>query len=476
LSSRGDSRRAATDDTGTLLVVDDSETNRDLLSRRLERKGYRVLTAESGPQALEIVSREPVDVVLLDIMMPGMNGMDVLRALRKAHSPEQLPVIMVTAKAESEDIVDALEEGANDYVVKPIDFPVCLARLQAQLRTRRGVRAAPAEPETIGVGSVLADRYRIEARIGSGAFGTVYRARHLALDYGVAVKVLQAHIAQNPESHVRFQQEGISACRVRHPNAVSVLDFAVTPGGVAYLVMELLEGHSLVEEIAPAEPFRLGRCIEIGGAVCSVLAEAHRRGIVHRDVKPANVFLHRVAGREQVKVLDFGIAKLEADGAQALRTQAGRVMGTPAYMAPERLRGDKCDGKSDVYSVGVLLYEMLSGRLPVTPTGSDPLASALRQITQPPVPLSELRPGLPAAIEEIVTSALREKPAERPDAEALGAALGQAAALVREESPAGEETPWPGLGPASDAPTVERPTGEATSRFYRNRNVPKDAG
>ena len=147
-----------TDDTGTLLVVDDSETNRDLLSRRLERKGYRVLTAESGPQALEIVSRERVDVVLLDIMMPGMNGMDVLRALRRTHSPEELTVIMVTAKTESEDIVDALEEGANDYVVKPIDFPVCLARVQAQLRLRRGAPAAPAKPETIGVGTVLAPR------------------------------------------------------------------------------------------------------------------------------------------------------------------------------------------------------------------------------------------------------------------------------------------------------------------------------
>ena len=463
-----------TDDTGTLLVVDDSETNRDLLSRRLERKGYRVLTAESGPQALEIVSRERVDVVLLDIMMPGMNGMDVLRTLRKTHSPEELTVIMVTAKTESEDIVDALEEGANDYVVKPIDFPVCLARVQAQLRLRRGAPAAPAEPETIGVGSVLADRYRIEAWIGSGAFGTVYRARHLALDHGVAVKVLQAHIAQRPENRVRFQQEGISACRVRHPNAVSVLDFALTPGGAAYLVMELLEGRSLAEEIGRIAPLGLGRCIGIGSAVCSVLAEAHRRGIVHRDVKPANVFLHRVAGRELVKVLDFGIAKLEADGAEALRTQAGRILGTPAYMAPEQLRGEKCDGKADVYSAGVLLYEMLSGRLPVASTGSDPLVAALRQIAEPPVPLSEVRPGLPAAFEEIVTWALRKDPAERPDAEALGSALARAAALAGEETPAGEEIRWPDLGPARDVPTVERPTGKGTAQLYRNE--PEDVG
>ena len=451
--------------------MDDNETNRDLLSRRLERKGYRVLTAESGPQALDTVSRRRVDVVLLDIMMPGMSGMDVLRALRRTHSPEQLPVIMVTAKNESEDIVDALEEGANDYVVKPIDFPVCLARVQAQLRVRRAP-AAPVEPETVGVGTVLADRYRIEAWIGAGAFGSVYRARHLALEQGVAVKVLQAQVAQNPESRIRFQQEGISACRVKHPNAVSVLDFGLTPGGVAYLVMELLEGHSLAEEVERSAPLGVGRCVAIGSVVCSVLAEAHRRGIVHRDIKPANVFLHRAAGREVLKVLDFGLAKLESGGAEALRTQPGRVLGSPAYMAPEQLLGEKCDGKADVYSTGVMLYQMASGQLPYLFTGPDPMVEAVLHIAEPPLPLSETRPGLPAPFEETVNWALRKEPGQRPDAEALGQALARVAALSGGESSLDEESPWPDLGPAGDMPTVEQRTGTA----QHDQDEPEDAG
>jgi DNA-binding response OmpR family regulator len=413
----------------TLLVVDDNESNRDMLSRRLQRKGYRVLTAADGEQALALVADEHVDLVLLDIMMPGMSGMEVLHALRKTRSPVDLPVIMVTAKADSEDVVDALEEGANDYVVKPIDFPVCLARVEAQLRMRAG-KAPPSAPERVDVGTVLADRYRLESKIGAGAFGTVYRARHLALDNGVAVKVLKAREALSPADLNRFQREGISACRVKHPNAVSVLDFGVTPGGVPYLVMELLEGRTLEDEIARFNQIPLSRCAEIASAVCSVLAEAHRRDIVHRDIKPANIFLHRVLGQEQVKVLDFGIAKLEAGAGPSKSTQAGLIMGTPTYMAPERLRGEHGDGRSDVYSVGVTLYEMLSGRLPHPGGNSDLLAAALRRITDPPVPLSTARPGIPAPVEDVVMRALRKEPAERPDAETLGTALTQAAALA----------------------------------------------
>src|SRR5262245_31185689 len=247
----------------TLLVVDDNEANRDMLSRRLERSGFSVHVASDGPAALDIVARGGVDLVLLDIMMPGMNGIDVLKVLRASHSAAELPVIMATAKTESEDVVEALTLGANDYVTKPIDFPVVLARVQAHLRTRRmlltreGPVALPTPtphgtPATAGVpigpGTIIAEKYRIESPLGSGNFGTVYRARHLDLDHGVAVKVLQATLADD-EGLARFRREGISACRVRHPNAVSILDFGVTPGGVAFLVMELLEGRSLLEEL-----------------------------------------------------------------------------------------------------------------------------------------------------------------------------------------------------------------------------------
>jgi len=161
-----------------LLVVDDNEVNRDMLSRRLSRKGYQVKTASNGHEALKMIENGTFDLVLLDIMMPGLNGIEVLKILRQKYSTAELPIIMATAKDRSEDVVEALELGANDYVTKPIDFPVVLARVTAHLRQK--VAAAPKKdsgpsPQEIGPGAVLAEKYLLEEKLGTGSFGTVYR-------------------------------------------------------------------------------------------------------------------------------------------------------------------------------------------------------------------------------------------------------------------------------------------------------------
>src|SRR5688572_24660208 len=234
-----------------------------MLGRRLEKKGYRVVTAESGRQALEAVDREPIDLILLDIEMPGMSGMEVLRTVRQTRSAAELPVIMATARSDSSDVVEALQAGANDYVTKPLDFPVVVARVEAQLRNRP--KAAGDDGMTaadLGPGRVLAGKYRLESPIGSGSFGTVYRALHLGLQNMVAVKVLQTASGRSPDALARFQREGIAACRIKHPNAVSVMDFGVTSGGAAFLVMELLEGRSLLEELQREGRLSAARCAE----------------------------------------------------------------------------------------------------------------------------------------------------------------------------------------------------------------------
>ena len=413
----------------TILVVDDSEINRDMLRRRLEKRGYRVVEAENGETALELCAREAIDLVLLDVMMPGLSGLDVLRILRKSPAGKDLPVIMATAKSESTDIVEALDAGANDYVVKPLDVPVVIARIEAQLRQRVAPPLPELPPVEPATDTVLAGKYLLESMIGAGAFGSVFKARHLGLDHKVAVKVLRADAAGSADSAARFRREGVAACRVRHPNAVTVMDFGVTAGGAPFLVMELLDGKSLDAEIARAAPMPPGRCAEILVPLCGVLAEAHDVGILHRDIKPANVFLHRSRTGETVKVLDFGIAKL-MDAASENLTVDGSIVGTPAYMAPERFRGATLDGKSDVYSVGVLAYQMLSGRLPFDGPENDLFAVAMRHINDPVPPLAV--GGVPAAVEDVVRTALHKDPAQRPAAVPFAFAFARAAGVAVE--------------------------------------------
>lgn len=447
----------------TLLVVDDVQENRDLLSRRLEKQGFRLLTAEGGERALALVASEPVDLVLLDIMMPGMNGLQVLETLRRTYSATDLPIVMVTAKAESENVVEALDLGANDYVTKPIDFPVVLSRVNAQLRTKQAAREtrgpAPAE---VGPGAVLVGKYRLDTKIGSGSFGSVYRGHHLGLDHPVAVKVLQAPPEGAGDAYSRFQREGITACRVKHPHAVAVLDFGLTPSGVAFLVMELLEGLSLDQALRTAGTLPPRRCAQILGPVCEALAAAHAAGIVHRDVKPGNIFLHRGSRGEVPKVLDFGIAKLlgeTAVGQQA--TVEGWILGTPDYMAPERLRGLPAEGRSDVYAVGVTLFQMLTGRLPFITANSDPMALAMMHLNEAPPRVRDLAPGVPQAFDDLVARCLGKDPDLRPEASEMVALLAAAADAPRPVL-AGDDTAAgpPAASAASSSPTAASQAGQ----------------
>jgi CheY-like chemotaxis protein len=414
----------------TILVVDDSDDNREVVARQLEQAGFRVQEASSGPEALARVAEGPPSLVLLDVNMPKMTGLEVLSRLREAHGPVRLPVIMITARAGAEDVVESLGLGANDHVAKPLDFAVVLARVRAQLRMRESAASAEGDalraPSDVKPGMVLAGRYTIESRIGAGTFGTVFRATHAELGHAVAIKVLQASASDNPEALARFRREGITACRVRHPNAVQVMDFGVTPGGVAYLVMEMLSGYSLEKEMEDGRRIPLARTVKLMVPVCEALAAAHRSGIVHRDVKPANVFLHLAGGEEVPKVLDFGIARIVGEGAADPRvTLEGFVVGTPVYMAPERFKNQPVDGRTDVYSVGVTLYQMLTGRLPFPADPSDPLAVAMAHLESAPPPMDD--PGVPAAVEEVVMGALRKPREHRPDAHRLGQDLLRAA-------------------------------------------------
>jgi len=410
----------------TLLVVDDLEENRDLLVRRLKRDGFQVVEAASGTSALAQLAATRIDLVILDVNMPGISGLDVLRAIRADPRIASIPVIMATARTDSKDVVEALDLGANDYVTKPIDFPVLSARIMSTLRTR--VRSATSARPTLELtpGTMIGSRYRLDQKIGEGGFGMVFRAVHTDLQRDVAIKVLHPSFSAGSLLG-RFRLEGVHACRVQHPNALHVLDSGITDDGIAFLAMELLTGHSLEDELRQG-PVPFARCAEILAPVCEALAAAHAAGIVHRDIKPANIFLHRGSHGEIPKVLDFGIAKLVGDTvAENNMTLDGSLIGTPAYMAPERFLNLPYDGKSDVYSIGVLLNQMICGSLPFASAANrvaiEPVALALMHCEEPPIPLRSRDPSVPEGLETIVLRTLAKDPAVRPTASDLAQRL-----------------------------------------------------
>jgi serine/threonine protein kinase len=273
-------------------------------------------------------------------------------------------------------------------------------------------------------GTILDDKYRLDDKIGSGGYGTVFSAEQLSLRRVVAVKVFRPWEGSDTTVALeRFRREGISACRLNHPNAVSVLDCGTSSSGIAYLVMELLEGMTLAELLFGTGVIPPDRCAEILIPVCEMLAAAHEAGLVHRDIKPDNVFLHRPPGGEEiVKVLDFGIAKLVADAEEpGARTLTRNFVGTPSYVCPERLGGLDYDGRADVYSVGVMLYRMLSGRMPFPLARDNPFAAALEAIEHDPPPLDVL--ALPPALADLAMRALARQPSMRPTAGELATAL-----------------------------------------------------
>jgi serine/threonine-protein kinase len=278
--------------------------------------------------------------------------------------------------------------------------------------------AAPSDSRTDSLlGLVLDDKYRLDERLGEGGMGTVYRATHLLIERPVAVKVLSPRLVTDEAAKERFRREARAAGRLQHTNAVAVTDFGETREGLVYLVMELLEGRPLREVLARDAPLDPARAVSLMLQISAAVEAAHEAGIIHRDLKPGNIFLvQRPDSPYIVKVLDFGIAKIAADdGEFSLNdtlTGVGVMIGTPRYMSPEQCDGVQLTPASDVYSLGILLYEMLTGQTPFS--GVSPLALALAHSSESPRPPRELVASIPPALEAVVLHALEKGAEARP--------------------------------------------------------------
>ncbi len=579
----------------SLLVVDDSELNREVLAQQLRERSYQVEVTASGEAALERVDGGGFDLILLDVMMPGLSGLEVLKILRQKYAPADLPVIMVTARDGAEDVVEALEAGANDFVTKATDLSVAQARVETQLALKRAkddvealnqrlVQAqgqiaeladaaadnldqvsswsrsiAAQVAEAIGAEAVevslfqdgeaspprderatqdlrddlltvaqtgrelvrenyavvpvrgpsyrtygaaivyggtdswttadrqlidgfarqlggalelkglrkklataaeqrrvrqdemldqgidllrtcptcarcydqtverctedetpleparsfpyrVAGRYRLVKVCAEGGMGTVYCAFDERLDRDVAVKVIKPEHFHDDAVRQRFEHEARAVARIDHPGVINVFDSGELDDGSLFMVIEWLEGRDLgrlLRHLGPGKPDQVAELLRQGAAA---LQAAHEAGLVHRDIKPDNLFLVPQGRSFKVKVLDFGVAKEVSVDAGLTRT--GALVGTPRFMAPEQFLQQPLDSRCDLYSFAAVIYQALTGRRVALSDDFGDLV--LEVIHETPPPASELVVGLPKEVDAALQAALAKRPADRP--------------------------------------------------------------
>ena len=492
----------AEDAQARLLVVDDVEDNREVLRRRLERDGYAADCAEDGHAALEMIGRQPYDLVLLDMLMPGIDGYEVLGRLKESAATRDIPVIMISALDELDKIASCIERGAEDYLPKPFDpvllrarITACLEKkrlrdkeveylrqvgrvieaatavetgsyesgaltevagrsdelgrlarvfdgmaaevrsreerlrrriddLKAEVSAARGAKR-PSSTEldfaSLGTGKRFAGRYEVQETVGAGAMGMVYRTKDLELDEEVAIKTVKPELVVDETAVERFKDEIRLARKISHRNVVRTHDFGEWQG-VYYLTMEYVEGVTVRDLLDTRGQLGVSPTMAIATQLAAALAVAHEQGVIHRDIKPQNLLLDSGG---VLKVMDFGVARL-AERTSGI-TETGLVVGTPAYMSPEQLLTDAdLDPRSDLWAVGVVLYECLTGKLPFT--ASTPVALIAKVLNEVPPTPAELNPEVPETLSALVLELLAKRREDRPSsAQELEQRLGRLA-------------------------------------------------
>lgn len=324
-----------------------------------------------------------------------------------------------------------VEDQSNiDAQTTPDTFDIA-EKIEAKVRALDAMPSVSEKDPLIG--KTINNRFNILFRIGSGGMGVVYKGKQEGIDRFVAVKVLHKDLSGELKAAGRFKVEALAVSRLNHPNTIRIYDFGTTDDGIMYIAMEFLEGRELNKVLREKGVLPVKTALHITKQIASSLAEAHQKGVIHRDLKPGNIFLCKVGGDENfVKVLDFGLAKLRlSDSPEQNLTQSGVIFGTPRYMAPEQGSGVQVDHRCDLYSLGIITYEMLTGQTPFN--ADNPVAILIQHAQDPPPPFALVRPDIdvPEPVEAFVMRCLAKKPEQRfQSAEEIIAEIGKLEAIL----------------------------------------------
>lgn len=433
-----------------ILIIEDNLDLCEQVGLWLEAEAYEIEVVHDGLTGSSRLSQFDYDLIMLDWDLPGKNGVELCRQYREQGG--MAAVLMLTGKGETSEKEEGLDAGADDYLTKPFDLVELSARIRAILRRQErskrmaAVKAVPKIAELKvcpgcgasfsreivecgscccplrlrvvdeNIGTIIGERYELLSVIARGGTASVYLGRQKLIKRAVAVKLLHADNFQDERQRKRFAREAEAAGRLEHQRIAAVHDFGLAEDGRPFLVMAYVDGKSLYEILLENVTLEWRRAVRLFAQICEALSHAHGKGVVHRDLKPANIMVEQVGEPEEsIRLVDFGIARLRPlnDDEVEKLTQDGEFFGTVYYMSPEQCLGREPDERSDIYSLGCIMYEVLTGLPPIR--GKNALDTIQAHLSLPVLSCREARPdcSFPAWLNDAVMRCLAKEPADR---------------------------------------------------------------
>jgi serine/threonine protein kinase len=404
-----------------ILLVDDTDDLRELMREALQRECYGVKAVANGKDAQEALDQHKFDLIILDWELPDMSGPDICSQFRKRGGTT--PVLMLTGRKSINDKEVGFEAGADNYLTKPVHPREFLANVKALLRreaqTSESLQTLASQiPSDYAIGATIIDQYEVLSNLGRGAMGIVYKVRHKVLNKIVAIKMIKGEFLTDKEVLTRFEQEAKAASSLDHPSIIKVYDYGISRDKRPYLVMDYLEGTTFSNLLKTKKRFSPQQILPLFIKLTDALEHAHSRNIVHRDIKPGNIVLVETHINQDdaclsiviPKIVDFGIAKILDNKHNLGLTKAGELIGSPIYASPEQAMGNTIDGRTDIYSLGCVLYEALTGTPPFL--GESVIDTVFKRLSEKPPRFEDMAPDIkiPDELQRIVYKSLEREP------------------------------------------------------------------